>query len=582
MNHGSAAARRGKRSSWRGLAYAAAGLAAAAALVAGPGCGDADGAAGADDSGVDLRITALANPTAYIPSQCYTQTEGTAGRVHNPCYACHVASREPNYLDDGDVQLAYDLPGDEGQTVVNPWTNLFQDRRQAVAAVPDAEIQAYVGEDNYAAGGRLVLAERLRTALPRTWDVDGDGRWGGYLPDAGLRFDDQGYDLASDGRRSGWRAFGYAPFLGTFWPTNGATDDVLIRLPAAFRSNDSGTEDAGIYATNLAILSALILRRDVPLEAVVDERALQVDLDGDGTLGTAATVRYDWAPLQGRTMSWVGQARLEQIAGRVHLAAGLFPEGTEFLHSVRYLGTAGAVVDMAPRLKELRYARKHAWYTYSDLQEMARQEVREKVVNPERTRQFTGNAELGLGNGQGWTYQGFIEDAAGRLRPQTYEETAFCIGCHSGIGATTDSAFAFPRRFVGATVFRQGWYHWSQKGLAGTPEPLRSDGRHEYSLYLTLNGAGDEFRGNEEVAARFFGSDGQPDAQALQRLHADVATLLLPSRERALRLNKAYRLIVREQGFVRGRDPSVAPVSTVHRELRNGLPTGVTQAETGP
>src|SRR3546814_10725129 len=40
-------------------------------------------------------------------------------------------------------------------------------------------------------------------------------------------------------------------------------------------------------------------------------------------------------------MHYVGRARREQDAGRVHAAAGLFPEGTEFLHSVRYLDIAG-------------------------------------------------------------------------------------------------------------------------------------------------------------------------------------------------------------------------------------------------
>ncbi len=203
----------------------------------------------------------------------------------------------------------------------------------------------------------------------------------------------------------------------------------------------------------------MIQRRDVPLDTTVDETVLKVDLDKDGRLAQASAIRFDWAPLQGKNMSYVGKARTEQQNGRLHLAAGLFPERTEFLHSVRYLDPMDdGGIGLAKRFKELRYAVKKSWYTYSDLKEMGLKEQREKVVNPMRTRQLTGNAEIGLGNGQGWTYQGFIEDRQGQLRPQTYEETVFCIGCHSGIGATTDNAFSFPRKFSEST-HQAGWYH---------------------------------------------------------------------------------------------------------------------------
>ena len=208
-------------------------------------------------------------------------------------------------------------------------------------------------------------------------------------------------------------------------------------------------------------------------------------------------------------------------------------------------------------------------------------EQKEKSQFPERVRQFTGNAEVGMGNGQGWTYQGFIEDRRGALRPQNYEETAFCIGCHSGIGATTDSNFAFPRKFR-ENSFQKSWYHWTQKGLAGMPDPLRSDGLPEYTHYLEQNGAGDEFRGNEEVKARFFNADGSLKEEMRQRLRQDMTVLLNPSRDRALALNKAYRVIVQEQSFVQGRDATVTPVETVHRSVAIDTPTGVREVVSGP
>ena len=48
-------------------------------------------------------------------------------------------------------------------------------------------------------------------------------------------FDDEGFDHAPDGTPTGWRAFAYMPLPSTFWPANGSTDDVLIRLPEAYR-----------------------------------------------------------------------------------------------------------------------------------------------------------------------------------------------------------------------------------------------------------------------------------------------------------------------------------------------------------
>lgn len=546
-------------------------------------CGGEDGTANVtEEEVIDIRATTLANPIAYIASQCFTKTQDDSGGIHNPCFACHIASQEPNYLDDGDVQLGYAFPGDPDITLENPWSNLFKDRSAAVAAISDEHILAYVRQNNYLTNGSPPLAATLSKSLPAKWDVNGNGAWDGYTPDAYFNFDAEGFDRSPTNAYTGWRAFAYAPFLGTFWPTNGATDDVLLRLAPAFRQREDGSQDWGVYKTNLAIVTAMIQRRDVPLETAVDETALHVDLDKDGHLATANLVKYDWAPLENRQMNYVGKARLEQEAGRLHLAAGLFPEGTEFLHSVRYLDLDdNDSIRLAARMKELRYAVKVTWNSYSDLDAQARREAHEKIVNPERTRQLTGNAEIGMSNGQGWSYQGFIEDKRGLLRPQTYEETAFCIGCHSGIGATTDGIFSFPRKFREST-FRAGWYHWTQKSLSGTPEPLRGDGKYEYSHYLQQNGAGDEFRGNEEIKAKFFNADGSLKADMLEQLRGDVTILLNPSRARALALNKAYKALVDEQSFAFGRDANVTPVATVHRSIRIGTSTGIATAISGP
>ncbi|MFD2172585.1 hypothetical protein [Rhodobacter lacus] len=523
---------------------------------------------------VDLKTTVLKNRTAYIPPQCYTKTEDAAGAVHNPCFTCHVESRAPHFINDDDLQTAYSLPG---PALKNPWTNLFVDRRAEVAKVSDDEILAYIRTGNYLDHeGRNLLAAKLAD-LPPEWDVNGDGRWNGFTPDVTYNFDADGFDIGADGRMTGWRAFAYYPLNGAFWPTNGATDDVMIRLPAAYRETADGTENRLVYETNLAIVEALIRRAPVPI-APTDETALGVDLDHDGKLGQALFVAFDWAPKEGRTMSWVGLAKSLQAAGSAPLAAGLYPLGTEFLHTVRYidLDETSGEIRMAARLKELRYMRKTRWQTYFDRQEGALAEAKERVDFPDRISLFFGSSEEGVTNGTGWRLQGFIEDAKGDLRPQSFEETVFCIGCHGGVGANDDDTFAFPRK-VPATLGNGGWWHWSQKALYGIPEMIRADGAPEYAHYLQANGAGDELRGNTEVIERYLTEAGTLRPAPVATFRADVSRLLYPSPARALALDKAYREIVREQSFAKGRDATVVPQDNVHREVTQDQSTGITR-----
>lgn len=549
----------------------------AAVSVAGCG-GDRDGGSSPPSTAgaaMDLRSKSMVNEGAYVPPACWTKTGGERGRVHNPCYTCHTRPVAPNFTDDSDLQRELSFPAPLRR---NPWSNLVESRAAEIAGIGDAEILSYVRQDNYRDADGAIRLAGLLGKLPRGWDFDGDGAWDGYTPDCHFRFDADGFDRTPDGSLTGWRAFAYHPFPGTSWPTNGSMDDVLVRLADAFRRDEAGALDLEVYKTNLAVVEALIKRRDVPLPPT-DERRHGVDLDKDGALGTATRVRYDWAPLEGRDMSFVGKARLEQRAGTVHLAAGLFPEGTEFLHSLRYLDVDdGGIVRLSARMKELRWAKKLGWRTYAELKEAANAAEKEKHDFPDRLEELYGDVERGVSNGLAWVYQGFIEDAGGELRPQTYEETVSCMGCHRGLGATTDGTFAFARKLE-SDAFRGGWYHWSQKDLRGLTEPkVEVEGagtQYEYSFYLAYSGAGDELRANDEVLGRFFREDGGLDAGALKTLHDDVSVLLYPSRERALRLDKAYKRIVEEQSFVRGRDAVVEPARNVETETTDGQLTAV-------
>jgi hypothetical protein len=135
----------------------------------------------------------------------------------------------------------------------------------------------------------------------------------------------------------------------------------------------------------------------------------------------------------------------------------------------------------------------------------------------------------------------------------------FCMGCHGTIGTTIDQTFAFPRKVTGAN----GWGYIDLKGMADAPNMGEEKG--EILQYLGRVGGGNEFRENPEMKARWFNEDGSVRESAVR--NADVYALITPSRERALVLNKAYKIIVDEQSYVYGRDATVVPAKNVFREL---------------
>jgi hypothetical protein len=543
-----------------------------------------------DEYGIDYKTINPINESAYITSQCYTKTIDESGKAHNPCYSCHINSHEPNYINDADLQLAYDM---SINSKVNGFTNLFKDRTEEVNAISNTEILAYIRENNYIdSNNTITLAKKLNN-VPQIWDINQNGKWDGYIPDAYFNFDPQGFDKSPDGNYTGWRAFGYYPFLGTFWPTNGSTDDVLIRLPKDFQKNSQGEFDLEVYKTNLAIVESLIKESNITLESQIDESKYNVDLDRNGELNIASNVVFEWLkgtynPATGLisdfSMSYVGLAKSLLETNNYLIAPGLYPEGTEFLHTVRYIDIdeTNSSIKMAPRMKELRYGKKNAWNTYPQISNTAMAEIKEKDGFPDRLRTILGDTENGLKTGLGWVYQGFIEDATGELRPQNYEETMYCIGCHSGIGAIADSTFVFQRKLEN-DAFQNGWYHWSQKlnAFKDMKEPTLPNGDGEYETYLRLNGAGDEFRANSEVIEKFFNEDGTLKQSEIETMRDDISRLIIPSINRAIALNKAYKVIVNEQSFIYGRDTHVKPLNdTVHQEVIPGESTGIEEVFT--
>jgi hypothetical protein len=472
-------------------------------------------------------VAAVYNREAIIPPQCYTRTEGK----HNPCYVCHQEAKEgrENVMNDGDLQEDYSF-SDLGMT--NHWQNLFQDRSQRVRQISDKEILDWVNQDNYSQ-----LATDLKKSTYKGWIPDLKN-----LSQGAAAFDKEGF--AKDG--SHWVAFIYKPFPSTFWPTNGSTDDVMIKLPEAFRSDKSGNYSKDIYKANLAIVEAKLKGLNAISSLPFDERAVGIDLDNNGKLTITTQIN--------KTGRYVGAAEGYFIDNY------LYPEGTEFLHTVRYLGINEQGETTIPqRMKEVRYMKKWKAYPKVSLARYYQEEGYEKDAG--NLPGYTNLGDHGLDNGMGWSIQGFIENSQGNLRANNFEENLFCMGCHSSVGATIDKTFSFARKVDG----KKGWGYINLKGMPDAPNKGESKG--EIATYFERAGGGDEFRSNMEMRKRWFNADGSVNYSAIKG--KDVYQLITPSKERALKLNKAYKAIVEQQTFLFGHDATVTAPENVYQSIDN-------------
>ncbi|WP_086929895.1 hypothetical protein [Agarilytica rhodophyticola] len=470
----------------------------------------------------------LYNVEAVIPSQCYTKTEGK----NNPCLTCHqftfANEGRANRMDDGDLQGDYGF-SDVG--VKNHWKNLFEDRTERIAAIPDDEILEYINQDNYSALAPSLVARG----------------WNGWVPDlADLQLGAQAFDengFAKDG--SGWVAFNYMPLPSTFWPTNGSTDDVMIRLPEKFRTTAAGKYDRNIYVLNLTVVEAAIKNFRTLSIPTMNEVALGFDIDGDNKLENAVSEMR-------RPTRYFGAAADEKVS------TFLYPVGTSFLHTVRYIGVNDKGDIYVPkRMKEVRYMVKTEFHEKSMLGNFYAEEQRDKMEG--NLPRYPTLGDKGLNNKFGWHLIGFIENADGHLRQQVYEENLFCMGCHTTIGSTIDQTFAFARKVDGAA----GWGYINLRGMQDVP--VYGETMGGIASYLQKVGGGNEFRGNDELQEKYF-PNGKLDLAAVNKAK-DVYELIMPSRRRALDLNKAYRTIVQDQDFIFGRDANIKPLKNVFESI---------------
>ena len=475
----------------------------------------------------------LVNREAVVTSMCYTEHD----TQYNPCYVCHqdiIKDGRANKMDDGIVQNEY-MFSEFG--MANHWSNLFIDRSNAIDVISDEAIDAYVNTQNYT---------DLKYLL-------NDNNFSGYIPDlenyhlGDAAFNKDGF--AKDG--SGWVAFNYKPLPSTFWPVNGSTDDVLIRLHKDYRQTADGNLSITAYKFNLAIVETAIKDLNSITVDNLDENIVNVDLNGDGILGVVNSIN--------RPTNYVGKASYMKVE------TFLYPRYTEFLHTVRYIGsnTNGDIYN-APRMKELRYMIKNNSYQ-DDSYPMTKYQLA-LLYDMEWEERYQGNepsysslGEKGLDNAMGWWVQGFIEDASGSLRPQTYEETFYCMGCHTTMGTTIDQIFSFSRKVDGA----DGWGYINLRKMLDAPNIGEEEG--EILTYFKRAGGGSEFRIENDIHTKFY-VDGVLDEDKVKNV-SSIYELITPTRESALRMSKSYKVLVESQDFIHGREGNDKPLQNVHQEI---------------
>ncbi|MEK0160519.1 MULTISPECIES: hypothetical protein [Pseudoalteromonas] len=467
------------------------------------------------------------NPESVIPPQCYTKTDG----VNNPCYACHQSYDEknrPNMMRDANLQGAYEF-SDLG--FKNHWKNLFKDRSELIKGISDQDITNWVNQDNYSP-----FIEKLKN----------NPDWKGEItPLNNLAYPEKAFDelgIAKDG--SGWVAFNYKPFPSTFWPTNGSTGDVMIRLADAFREKGE-TYNQDVYLANLSLVEMAVKGLDEISTPVISESRVGVDLNGDGKLTQITSML--------RSERYLGDAN------PIELAHQLYPQDTEFLHTVRYIGVDdNGQVFNAPRMKEVRYMKKHNFKSKQSLGAAYYREAKEKSFENYPQTLYLG--DQGINNNFGWTINGYIEDKNGALRPQHEQELAFCNGCHKTIGSTYDQTFSFARKVEG----KLGWGYINLKEMQDVPNKGEEQG--EFLTYMMRVGGGDEFRQNQEMLMRWFNKDGTVNSKKVQSAK-NLYELITPSKPRALALNKAYLTIVKEQSYLFGRDATIVKARNVLEQV---------------
>lgn len=397
------------------------------------------------------------NEEPEIPPQCWIETSyGT----QNACKYCHT-----DYLADiehgnsfplAEDQILYSFPSPNLNRIL--WQNIIypQDIERRLKAsgveIPSIEDVEYIRHNNWlttynkARGNKntnwvnnntknesLALFPALNPnhLYPFTPDNPTNKGNNGYI-------DKEGFVRCEQEQYTGWRAINFFPYA-IFTPLTGSVSGIYIRLPKKYMM-DGDKVDIDIYKKNLSILEKNIKNQEH------------------------------------QETNYAGNA------SDIDVKKGFYPVGTEFAHPLHYVdlladGEVGNDLDgtitnnkidyefpgtRSKRVKEIRYMYK--W------KEVGLQDIGEDEEEENGYGEYIGQEGQGwIDNEAGWILAAYIENSQGELRPQTTEELAQCLGCHSKVGNTIDAVWSFQRKLPGL----EGWAEMSY-GKYNSKEPAKT------------------------------------------------------------------------------------------------------------
>ncbi|MDX9846526.1 MAG: hypothetical protein RBT74_06055 [Tenuifilaceae bacterium] len=387
------------------------------------------------------------NEEPNIPAQCWIKTSyGT----QNACKYCHTdylsTIEHGNNFPISDDQITYSFPTKNlnrilWQNIIYP-QNIIERLKSEGIEIPKLDDVDYVRHDNWSATFNVIRGNGnkswLNSGSPNAnyilFPALNPNHLYPFVPNnptnngANGYINPEGFVVDESEKLTGWRAINFFPYA-IFTPLTGSVSGIYIRLPEIFMTQN-GQFDIEIYKQNLDLLEKNIKNHSLS----------QTHFSGD--------------------------------AKKIGTKKGFYPVGTEFAHPLHYVdlladGQTGEAVDgvlasegilyefpgtRSKRVKEIRYMYK---WKEVDIDDIGDEEGEEGEEGEEvEFGVYYGKEGQGwVDNGAGWIIAAFIENRHGELRPQTTEELAQCIGCHSNVGNTIDAVWSFQRKLPGL----EGW-----------------------------------------------------------------------------------------------------------------------------
>jgi hypothetical protein len=382
------------------------------------------------------------NEEPEIPAQCWIETSyGT----QNACKYCHTdylaTIGHGNNFPISDDQITYSFPSPNLNRIL--WQNIIYPQNIGARLkaegieIPDLNDVEYIRVDNWqtsfdlargngneewlnkkSANKKFMLFPALNPnhLFPYKEENPTNEGVNGFI-------DPAGFVKNENDEFTGWRAVNFFPYA-IFTPLTGSVSGIYIRLPKKFMTYDERF-DIDTYAKNLNLLEQNIKNQQIEQN------------------------------------TYYGDASEENVV------KGFYPVGTEFAHPLHYVdlladGETGEHIDAvasygvmsyefpgtrSKRVKEIRYMYKWKEVGLEDIGEDEEEEH-------EGFGEYIGKEGQGwIDNGTGWILAAYIESRDGNLRPQTTEELAQCLGCHSKVGNTIDAVWSFQRKLPGL----EGW-----------------------------------------------------------------------------------------------------------------------------